>query len=99
MTPSVSTSGDRGLLHPSDRAVPSGVVGRSVDPTAVDDADPGASEDAHGVGMVVAAVEGGLVDRLGPGARSPGVVGVGGHGVAEPLVARPSEVDRLVLAG
>jgi hypothetical protein len=51
------------------------------------------------VGVVVTTVEGGLVDRLGPGAGSPGVVGEGRHGVAEPLVARPAEVDGFVLAG
>src|SRR5512144_2761214 len=80
-------------------AVAGGVVGLVVDPAAVDDADPGAGEHADRVRVVVAAVAGPLVDLGGPGAGVPAVVGEGGDGGAEALVAGPPEVHGAVFAG
>src|SRR3990172_8591618 len=48
-------------------AVAGGVVGGAVLPYAPDDAQPGATEDADRVRVVVAAGEGALVDVFGPG--------------------------------
>src|SRR5450755_298874 len=80
-------------------AVECRVVGDAVEPAAVDDADPGAGQDADGVRVVLAAGPGGCVDLGGPGAGGAAVVGEGGHGLAESLVAGPAEVDGAVLAG
>ena len=57
MTPTVSTS-DRDLLgrlfgECCGGAVLGGVVGDSVEPAGPDDADPGAGQDACGVGVVL----------------------------------------------
>src|SRR5487761_834593 len=103
MTLPVSTS-SRDLLGslPGEHgggAVFSGVVGDAVEPAAVDDADPGAGEDAHGVGVVLAAGAGVVVDLRGPGAGVPAVVGEGGDRGAESLVAGPAEVHGAVVAG
>src|SRR5579863_10739726 len=103
MTPPVSTSG-RDLLgrlfgECGGGSVHGGVVGDAVEPAAPYDADPGAGEDADGVGVVLAAGAGVAVDLGGPGAGVPAVVGEGGDGGAEPLVAGPAEVHVAVLAG
>ena len=74
------------------------LVGHPVEPAAVDHADPGAGEDSDGVRVVVAALNGAAVDAGGPGAGVSRVVSEGHDGVAEPLVARPAEPDRAVLA-
>ena len=71
MTLPVSTSGSGrsfARLSTYGVAVPVRVVGNLVDPAAPDDADPGAGQDAYGVGMVVAAGAGVGVDLRGPGA-------------------------------
>jgi len=59
-----------GVVQGSDQGqVPGGVVGGVVGPAAPDDAEPGAGQHRHGVGVVGAAGVG--VDGLGPGtARS-----------------------------
>src|SRR5215207_11051557 len=100
-TPSMSSSGGVGCLlgEPLGGSVLDRVVGHLVDPAAPDHPDPGASKDAGGVGMVVAAGDGVGVDLGGPGAGQSGVVREGGHGVAEALVARPAKRHRGVLAG
>jgi hypothetical protein len=49
--------------------------------------------------VVFAAGAGVVVDLGGPGAGVPAVVGEGGDGLAESLVAGPAEVDGPVLAG
>ena len=79
--------------------VAGGVVGDSVLPAAPYDPDPGAGEDADGVGVVAASGPGAPVDVGDPGALMAGVVGEGAHGSPEAFVARPAEVDRFVLAG
>ena len=100
-TPSMSSCGGIGCLlgEPLGGSVLDRVVGHLVDPAAPDHPDPGASKDAGGVGMVVAAGDGVGVELGGPGAGQPRVVREGGHGVAEALVARPAERHGGVLAG
>ena len=100
-TPSMSSCGGIGCLfgEPLGGPMLDWVIGHLVDPAAPDHPDPGASKDAGGVGMVVAAGDGVGVDLGGPGAGQPGVVREGRHGVAEALVARPAERHRGVLAG
>src|SRR5262249_20857736 len=66
-----------------------GVVGGAVLPAAPDDADPGAGEDAYGVWVAFAAVDGVVVDLGGPGAGVAGIVGEVDQGVAELLVGGP----------
>src|SRR5580693_5514736 len=99
MTPPVSTSCSDSFCEGCGCAVSGGVVGRVVDPAGPDHADPGAGEDAYGVGMVFACGAGVIIDFRGPGAGVPAVVGEGGHRLAEPLVAGPAEVHGAVLAG
>jgi len=81
-----------------ERAVFGGVVGGSVLPAVPDDEQPGAGEDAGGVGVVVAA--GAIVEVIGPGAGAAGVAGEVGDSrrVAELLVAGPAESDGADLA-
>src|SRR2546426_818480 len=76
-----------------ERAVVVGVVGEVVLPTAPDDVRPGSSEDADGVGMVVAAGSGSVVEVSGPGVGVAGVCGEVAQGVAEFSVAPPAEGD------
>ena len=54
MTPPVSTSCSDLFCEGCGCAVPGGVVGRVVEPAGPDHADPGAGEDAYGVGVVFA---------------------------------------------
>ena len=75
------------------------VVGGAVLPAAPDHVEPGAGQDADGVGVVFAAGAGVVVDGRGPGAGVPGVAGEVADGVAELAVDRPPEADRDVLAG
>ena len=76
-----------------------GVVGGFVLPAVPDDEQPGAGEDADGVGVVVAAGAGSLVEVVGPGAGAAGVAGEVGDGIAELFVTRPAEGDGAELAG
>src|SRR6185369_5398164 len=102
MTPPVSTSGrdllDRLFGECGGSAVLGWVVGDSVEPAGPYDADPGAGQDADGVGVVLAAGAGVGVDLGGPGAGVPAVIGEGRDRGAEPLVAGPAEVHVPVLA-
>src|SRR5665648_418818 len=63
-------------------AVLGGVVGGVVLPAVPDDEQPGSGEDAHGVGVVVPAGAGALVEVGGPGVGVSGVGGEVGDGVA-----------------
>src|ERR1700760_1365787 len=99
MTPPVSTSCRIWLCESGSGAVPGGVVGCVVEPAGPDHADPGAGEDADGVGVVFAAGAGVVVNLGGPGAGVAAVAGEGGHSLAEALVAGPAEVHGAVLAG
>ena len=68
MTPSVSTLGSDRLqlrrFEPPRRAMERWVVGDAVDPAAVDDADPGTSQDTHGVWVIGTPLDGGLIDTF-----------------------------------
>ena len=93
----------RGLLilveEALEGAVLGGVVGGVVLPAVPDDVEPGAGEDADGVGVVVAAGAGAVVEVGGPGVGAAGVAGEVGDGVAELFVAGPAEPDGADLAG
>src|SRR3954453_4173603 len=80
-------------------AVALGLVGGVVVPAAPEDADPGAAEDAQGVGMVGAAAAGALVDVAGPGVVVAGGVGQGADGFAQAFVAGAAEAGGFLLAG
>src|SRR5579872_1888575 len=107
MTPSVSTLGSQvlrlfraqDLSEAGGRGVVGRVVGLGVGPTAPDDPDPGAGQDAYSVGMVAASGEGASIDVGCPRAGVARVVGEGRDRLAEAFVARPSEMHRLVFAG
>ena len=75
-------------------AVLGGVVGGVVLPAVPDDEQPGSGEDAHGVGVVVPAGAGALVEVGGPGVGVSGVGGEVGDGVAQLFV-----VSRVRLCG
>src|SRR6266542_2764600 len=79
-------------------AVASRVVGLTVLPTAPEDADPGAGEDACGVGMRLALLAVPTVELLSPRAGADGVLGKVDQGLAQRLVACPAEGDDVVLA-
>src|SRR5438034_10392284 len=95
MTPPVSTSCRDWLCslvgECGGGAVPGGVVGDAFEPAGPDDADPGAGEDADGVGVVLAAGAGVAVGLRGPGAGVPAVVGEGRHRGAGGLVGGRAE--------
>jgi len=76
-----------------------GVVGGVVLPAVPDDVEPGAGEDAYGVGVVLAAGDGSVVEVGGPGVGVAGVVGEVADCVTEVLVARPAKPDQGQLAG
>src|SRR4051794_20435292 len=68
MSSPVSTSGLLILFGELlEGSVPAGVVGGVGGPALPDDVDPGAGQDAHGVGMVVASASGAGVKVGGPG--------------------------------
>ena len=67
--------------------VPGWVVGYAVAPAVPDDVQPGAGEDADGVGVVFAAGDGVAVEPGCPGAGAAGVAGEVADGVAQLLVA------------
>ena len=72
----VSSGGGFGVEEVLEGSVFGGVVGGVGGPAFPDDGDPGAGEDAYGVGVVVAAGCGLGVEVGGPGV---GVAGVGGE--------------------
>ena len=74
-------------------SMPFGLVGLLVAPGAPEDAQPGASEDADGVGMVAAASPSALVDGRGPGRGVARVVGEAGECASQAMVAGPAEED------
>jgi len=76
-----------------------GVVGGVVLPAVPDDVDPRTGQDAYGVGVVVAAGDGAIVEVGGPGVGPSGVTGEVGNGVAQLFVARPAESNATDLAG
>src|SRR5450755_2191253 len=100
MSSPVSSCGQLILSEePLEGPVLGGIVGGVVLPAVPDHVQPGAGEDAGGVGVVLAAGDGLVVELSGPGA---GVAGVGGEvadGVAELLVDGPAEADGFDLAG
>src|SRR5690242_17670758 len=75
------------------------VVGCVVLPGAPEDPDPCASEDTGGMLMSAAASFGAGIDVGGPGRGVPGVVGEADDGLAEAVVAGPSEGDAAGFAG
>jgi len=79
--------------------VAGGVVGGFVLPAVPDHEEPGAGEDADGVGVVVASGAGAVVEVGGPGTGAAGVAGEVGDGVAELFVAGPAEADGAYFAG
>ena len=81
------------------RSVPVGVVGGVVLPAVPDDVEPCAGEDAYGVGMVVSAGDGAVVEVGGPEVGASRVAGEVGDGVAQLFVASPAEADGAYLAG
>lgn len=87
------------LEYGLERAVFGGVVGRVVVPTAPDDVCPGAGQDADGVGVVVAAGDGPVVEVFGPGVGVAGVAGEVAQRVAELSVGAVAEADAAGLAG
>src|SRR6185503_12707410 len=94
MSSPVSSGGLFVLQECLEGAVLSRVVGDVVLPAVPDDVEPGAGQDAHGVGVVVTAGASAAVEVLGPGVCAAGVGGEVGDGVAQVFVARPSESDR-----
>ena len=75
-----------------------GVVGDAVLPAAPDDVEPGSGEDADGVGVVVVAGAGALVEVGGPGVVVVAVAGEVDDGAAELFVYGPAEGDDFDLA-
>src|SRR5258707_15049116 len=103
MTLPVSTSGrdlpGRLADERGGGSVLRGVVGDAVEPATVDHADPGAGQDAHGVGVVFAAVAGVVVDLRGPGAGVAAFVSKGGAGASERFPGGPAGGLARELAG
>src|SRR6266511_2800789 len=101
MTPSVSSSRRRSSHFGQllGGAVLGRVVGDLVDPAAPDHPDPRPRQDPDRVRVVAAAGAGVGVDLGRPRRGVPGVVRERGDRLAEALVARPAEVDGVVLAG
>lgn len=94
-SPVSSRSGQDGL----EGAVLGGVVGDVVLPAAPDDVEPGAGEDADGVGVVVSSGSGSGVEVGGPGVGVVGVAGEVDDRAAQLLVDGPAERDHLRFAG
>src|SRR5215470_13734321 len=74
------------------------VVRPAVLPAAPEDAHPGAGEDPDGVRVITAAGPGARIDGSGPPRGMARVVGEGGEGLTQALMARPAEGDAAVLA-
>jgi len=75
-----------------------GVVGGVVLPAVPDDVEPGAGQYAYGVGVVVSAGAGAVVEVGGPGVGSSAVAGEVADRVAELFVGGPTESDVCDLA-
>ena len=71
------------------------VVGVVVVPEAPDDLAPRAAEDACGVGMTGATGASAVIDVCGPRVVAAACVGEGADRLAQPVVARPSELSVL----
>lgn len=69
------------------------VVGGAVLPAVPDGVEPGAGQDAHGVGVVVSSGDGAVVAVGGPEVGSAAVAGEVADTVAELFVCRPTEPD------
>ena len=80
-------------------AVSVGFVGGSVLPAVPDDVEPGAGQDADGVGVIVSSGSGSVVEVGGPGVGVAGVSGEVADGVAQLFVDRVAEADNLEFAG
>src|SRR5258707_6031682 len=80
-------------------AMPADVVGCVIVRAAPEDAGPRAGEDADRVLMPTAAGPRALIHESRPGRGVPGVIGEGGDGAAQALVAGPAKDDGAVLAG
>src|SRR4051794_15723504 len=76
-----------------------GVVGCAIGPGLPEDADPGAREDADGVGVVAASGSGSAIDVGRPSGGVAGVVGEAGDGSPEAAIASPAEDHAAALAG
>ena len=75
-----------------------GVVGGVVLPAVPDDVEPGAGQYSHGVGVIVSAGAGAVVEVGGPGVGSSAVAGKVADRVAELFVGGPTESDVCDLA-
>ena len=75
-----------------------GVIGRVVLPAVRNDVEPCPGEDSYGMGVVVAAGDGTVVEVGGPWVGVSGVAGEVSDGVAELFVACPAEADGAGLA-
>lgn len=89
----------RVLRRHESGAVVGDVAGKSVLPAAPQHADPGAREDARGMGVIAAALPGARVNPRGPYRRMAGVVGEGRDRLAQAFVAGPAEADAAGFAG
>jgi len=83
------------LVLGREGAVLGGVVGDALVPAVPEHVEPGAGEDADGVGVVTGA----SVEVCGPRVGVGAVAGEVGDGVAELFVAGPAEGDGAQLAG
>src|SRR5258708_22584027 len=85
----------RGLVLVREQGLEGSVVGGVVGgvglPAVPDDVEPGSGEDADGVWVVLAAVDGAVVDFGGPGVGVAGIVSEVADGIAEVLVAGPAK--------
>src|SRR3972149_11808498 len=77
------------------RAMLGRVVGFSISPRTPDDAQPGAREDAYGVGMITAAGSCLGIDVRGPGVGVARVIGQAGERGAQAVSAGPAEGNGL----
>src|SRR5207253_333864 len=77
-------------------AMSADVVGGVILPAAPEDAGPRAGQDADRVLMAAAAGARPLIHEGGPARGVPRVIGEGGEGAAQALVAGPAEDDGVV---
>src|SRR5271167_2558382 len=76
-----------------------GVVGDCVLPAVPDDVEPGAGEDADGVGVVVSSGSGAVVEIGGPRVGASAVAGEVADCIAELFVCSPTESDVFDFSG
>ncbi len=95
----VSTIARSGSGERLGGAMPADVVWGAILPAAPKDAGPRAGEDAYCMLMPTAAGAGALIHEGGPARGMPGVIGEGGEGAAQALVAGPAEDHGVVLPG